>query len=59
MKSEEIAKIAHEANRIYCQTLGDYSQPPWEDAPDWQKNSAIAGVQAYISLTINSHQPRR
>lgn len=39
-----IAKVAHEANRAYCQTLGDYSQPTWETAPDWQRSSAIDGV---------------
>lgn len=42
---EKIAKVCHEANRAYCQTLGDYSQPIWEDAPDWQKSSAIKGVE--------------
>lgn len=47
LKIEEIAQVAHETNRIYCQILGDYSQPPWEEAPDWQKESAIAGIQAY------------
>lgn len=49
MNLEDIAKICHETNRAYCQVLGDNSGPPWEDAPDWQKNSAIAGVQAYIN----------
>lgn len=34
------AKIAHEANRIFCLEQGDTSQTPWEDAPDWQKESA-------------------
>src|ERR1035438_1264540 len=38
------AQAAHEANRVLCLALGDASQPKWEDAPDWQKNSAYAGV---------------
>jgi hypothetical protein len=42
---EQIAKACHEANRAYCLAIGDNSQPTWEDAPDWQRNSAIAGVQ--------------
>jgi hypothetical protein len=33
MEIEEIAKVAHEVNRAYCQALGDFSQPKWEDAP--------------------------
>lgn len=43
---ESIAQVAHEANRAYCRTIGDDSQPSWHDAPDWQKESAIAGVRA-------------
>lgn len=42
-----IASICHEANRAYCKTLGDYSQPAWEDAPQWQKDSAIKGVELH------------
>lgn len=41
---EHIAQIAHEANRAYCQTIGDFSQLSWDNAPDWQRESAIAGV---------------
>lgn len=44
-KTGKIAKICHEANRAYCETLGDYSQPRWEDAPAWQQESAMAGVE--------------
>lgn len=39
-----IAQACHEANRAYCQSIGDHSQPPWYDAPQWQKDSAIKGV---------------
>lgn len=38
------ARAAHEVNRAYCAALGDLSQPAWEDAPEWQQASAIAGV---------------
>lgn len=41
---ESIAKVAHETNRVYCAMMGDLSQPAWEDAPLWQKDSAINGV---------------
>lgn len=40
------ARIAHEVNRMWCESLGDMSQPSWEDAPDWQKDSAITGMTA-------------
>lgn len=42
---EKIAMICHEANRAYCISIGDHSQPRWEDAPEWQKQSAIDGVK--------------
>lgn len=41
---EACARAAHEVNRAYCLASGDTSQPPWENAPDWQRQSAIHGV---------------
>lgn len=40
-----IARICHEANRALCEALGDLSQAPWHAAPQWQRDSAIAGVE--------------
>jgi len=45
MKIEDIARICHEANKAYCESLGDFSQFSWLQSPDWQKNSSIAGVK--------------
>lgn len=47
---EACAHVAHEANRAYCRTLGDQSQPPWDEAPVWQRNSALEGVRGVILL---------
>lgn len=44
---EQIARVAHEVNRAYCQSLGDYSQPVWEEAPQWQRDSAMLGVKLH------------
>lgn len=49
MKVEQIARIAHEVNRAYCQSIGDDSQPTWESAPEWQRKSAINGVEYHIA----------
>jgi hypothetical protein len=38
------ARTAHEVNRAYCAGLGDTSQVAWEDAPVWQRDSAVDGV---------------
>jgi hypothetical protein len=48
MKKENIAKVAHEINKAYCESIGDMSQPTWDEAPEWQKSSAINGVQFHI-----------
>lgn len=40
-----IARVCHEANRAFCAGLGDHSQPSWEDAPQWQVDSAKVGVE--------------
>lgn len=45
---EQIARTAHEVNRAYCSAIGDDSQPAWEDAPQWQKDSAINGVKFHM-----------
>ena len=46
---EACARAAHEVNRAYCLAIGDTSQPPWEDAPEWQKSSARVGVQGVLA----------
>ena len=42
---EQIAKICHQANKAYCEAIGDNTQVDWEAAPEWQKKSAIVGVE--------------
>lgn len=49
MNVETIARVCHEANRAWCIAHGDESQPAWDDAPDWQRTSAIAGVEHAIA----------
>jgi len=44
-----VARVAHEANRAYCCSIGDYSQAAWESAPTWQTESAIAGVRFVLA----------
>jgi hypothetical protein len=59
MQVIQIAQICHEANRAYCAQLGDDSQVPWDEAPEWQKDSAINGVQFHMdnpfANPIDSH----
>lgn len=53
----QIAMIAHEANRAYCHSIGDDSQPAWVDAPEWQWSSALAGVRFHIDALASGHEP--
>ena len=48
-KIEGIAKVCHEANRGYCIAIGEKGQVPWDKCPEWQKESAMAGVKAVIA----------
>lgn len=40
----QIAIVCHAVNLAYCAFLGDDSQKPWDEADDWQKESAEKGV---------------
>jgi hypothetical protein len=52
MDAKSIARVCHEANKAYCLSIGDNSQPDWEHAPDWQKQSAENGVVFHL---LNPH----
>lgn len=49
-----IAEFTHEINRAYCHGIGDDSQPAWADAPQWQKDSAFAGVTGILDGSIKT-----
>lgn len=49
MNAVEIAMICHGVNKAYCESIGDNSQPDWGNAPDWQRKSAINGVNNFLS----------
>lgn len=54
---EQIATVAHEANRAFCATLGDFSQPEWNSAPQWQRDSAIDGVKFHLAALDRGEDP--
>jgi RyR domain len=58
MNEEQIARVAHEVNRAYCAALGDTSQPAWDDAPQWQRDSARLGVKLHIENPVSSPAAR-
>jgi hypothetical protein len=40
----QIAKVCHQANKAFCESIGDSSQVDWVNAPEWQRKSAVDGV---------------
>jgi hypothetical protein len=52
----QIAGVTHEANRVYCESLGDESQFAWPMAPQWQKDSVVLGVKGVILDGRNPEQ---
>lgn len=54
-----IARIAHQVNKAYCESVGDFSQKDWEDSPAWQQESAVNGVKFHLNnpdaLPSDSH----
>lgn len=49
MKVLMIAALCHAANAAYCASIGDDTQVPWDAAPEWQKVSAMKGVEFCIA----------
>ena len=43
------ARAGHEANRAYCIALGDCSQRPWDETPDWHRTSLENGVRGVLA----------
>lgn len=58
MEVKQIAMVCHEANRAYCATLGDSSQAPWDVAPEWQRKSAMTGVEFHLKTLESGAEPQ-
>lgn len=53
---EQVAKVCHEVNKAYCESIGDDTQPSWKSAPEWQKESAINGVEFHMKNDVTPEQ---
>ena len=49
MNVEQIASVCHEANKGLSMALGDFYHHTWKAAADWQKQSAIHGVEFHLA----------
>lgn len=48
-KSINMAYVCHQANKAWCEMNGDRSQKDWAAAEQWQRDSAIKGVEFRIA----------
>lgn len=55
MEVNQIAKMCHQVNKLWCEENGDTSQKNWEEAEDWQRESAVKGVQFRIDNPEAGH----
>jgi hypothetical protein len=46
---EACARAAHEANRAYCMTLGDFSHLSWDNSPEEMRASTRNGVEKALA----------
>jgi len=49
LTNHQIARVCHQANKAFCKSIGDVSHVDWEQAQQWQKDSAVAGVEHIIN----------
>jgi len=52
---QKIAKVCHQANKAFCEANNDPSQKDWDEAEDWQRESAIKGVAFRINNPEAGH----
>jgi hypothetical protein len=43
-KITTIAMACHEANKVWCMSVGDNSQKHWHEAEEWQRESTLLRV---------------
>lgn len=49
------ALVCHEANKAWCELAGDYSQKSWKEAEQWQRESAVKGVEFKLNNPNAGH----
>ena len=56
MKIEDVAHVAHEVIRAYDLAFNNDANPPWQLAPEWQRDSAMRGVRAVLMSDLSPEQ---
>lgn len=48
LTAHDIARVCHAANAELCRINKDWTQQPWDDAPQWARDSAVNGVVLHL-----------
>ena len=48
IETQCIARVCHDTIASYCRSIGDFSQPRWEDAPEWQIKATYDGIRVAL-----------
>lgn len=56
MRVERMARACHQVNKAYCEGIGDFTQKPWEQAEEWQRESARLGVRARLEQELTPEE---
>ena len=46
---DKAAYVLHMTNKAWCEANGDFSQPHWDDMPDWQYHSIKDGMDFHMN----------
>lgn len=52
----DVARVAHEANRALCQSLGDTSHAPFDESPVWVVDTLCKGATAILDGVVTTPQ---
>lgn len=55
MTNKQIAELCHAVNKAFCESIGDNSQPNWDNAPEWQHEAVVSIVKSHMKS--NSFNP--
>lgn len=55
MDNFQIAEVCHQTNKSFCIVNNDFSQKDWFQAEQWQRDSAVKGVEFRIGNPDASH----
>lgn len=56
LTTTQIAKVAHEVNKAYCEAIGDLSQRAWDQSPAWQRESVLNGVEFHQTTNVTPEE---